>query len=88
MADAKKYTFFKVKYSEDEAVILEAKTPITLKEARERCKNYYGNIHGFCVPIDPKFVVSHIKIGLVLIEVELNKDMGFKFGTLFSIRQY
>lgn len=86
MADAKKHTFFKVKYSEDEAVIFETKTPITEKEARERCKNYYGHTNGFCVSIEPKFVISHIKLGLTLIEVELNKIWGFKFGTLFSIK--
>ena len=85
MADAKKYTFFKVKYSTREAVILETKTSITQKEARERCEKFYGHSDGFCVSITPKFVVSHIKIGLTLIEVDLNKSIGFKLGKVFSV---
>jgi hypothetical protein len=86
MANPKKYKFFKVKYSEFRATILEVETPITLKEARERCKLFYGHSNGFCVPA--KNVLNLFKYELNLIEVSLSETSGFVFGTIFSIKRY
>jgi hypothetical protein len=87
MTNPKKYKFFKVKYSEDLAVVLEVKTPITLKEARERCEIFYGHSNGFCVSISDKFVLDIVK-DLDLIEASLHKTNGFTFGTIFSVKRY
>ena len=82
MRTPNKYKFFKIRYLPESnpnayletAKIFEFKNPITLKEARNRCENLYETSNGFCSPIKTEFVISHLKIGIELIEVSKFKD--------------
>jgi hypothetical protein len=81
---AKTHKFFKVKFDFTPAIILEFKQPITVKEAKQRCINFYEHTDGFCVSIKPHFVIEHLQIGLKMWQVQV-KENSFVNKKLFRM---
>jgi hypothetical protein len=84
--EPKTYSFFKVKFDENEAVIHEFTKPITLKQARILCVNTFGHNAGFCVSLSLKDVIVALKYGLKLYEVKIVKDKFVKVANTFPIK--
>jgi hypothetical protein len=66
MRTPKLYNHFKVKFNKELAIILQSENPITLKEAKGKCKEFYGHSNGFCVGLTSAQTCRLLEIGLHL----------------------